>query len=893
MTSSEQKLAADAWIGGSDGAIEDEWRWIGGPENSTQFSNGSTPMPGQFANWNTGEPNNSGGDEDAAEIYSSGGGKWNDLPASNTLSGYVAEYGGMPGDPSPQITDTRDVSVSTLPTVTTTTVTSVTGTGAASGGNVTSDGGATVTARGVCWSTAADPTTADGKTTDGTGTGVFTSSITGLSSNTTYHVRAYATNSVGTSYGSDVEFTTNTTSPTITTTAVSNLISTGATSGGNVTDDGGDTVTARGVCWSTAADPTTADDKTTDGTGTGVFTSSITGLSSNTTYHVRAYATNSVGTSYGSDVEFTTNTTSPTITTTAVSNLTSTGATSGGNVTDDGGDTVTARGVCWSTAADPTTADDKTTDGTGTGVFTSSITGLSSNTTYHVRAYATNSVGTSYGSDVEFTTNTTSPTITTTAVSNLTSTGATSGGNVTDDGGDTVTARGVCWSTAADPTTADDKTTDGTGTGVFTSSITGLSSNTTYHVRAYATNSVGTSYGSDVEFTTNTTSPTITTTAVSNLTSTGATSGGNVTDDGGDTVTARGVCWSTAADPTTADDKTTDGTGTGVFTSSITGLSSNTTYHVRAYATNSVGTSYGSDVEFTTNTTSPTITTTAVSNLISTGATSGGNVTDDGGDTVTARGVCWSTAADPTTADDQTTDGTGTGVFTSNITGLFPDTTYYVAAYATSSAGTAYGDDVTFATLAEETTPESAAAPDLRVWIEVPAEDSYVGDEVTFGASVENVGDGAATGVLLTVPLPENTEFVSAWRVASLAAQAAPLNASVEADEISIEVGDVAAGEDVQIELVLKLLVAGKVTVYASTTCEETLAPSAAQNTAEVEVEDVEWIIIETITPIHACGVLGIMPVFVLLGLVGLKRRGRKRSGRAPAAVERGENAVW
>jgi hypothetical protein len=194
----------------------------------------------------------------------------------------------------------------------------------------------------------------------------------------------------------------------------------------------------------------------------------------------------------------------------------------------------------------------------------------------------------------------TTPTVTTTSPSNFTPTTASSGGDVTADGGDPVTARGVCWSTSADPTTADSHTTDGTGTGTFTSSITGLSPGTLYHVRAYATNSVGTSYGDDLTFTTDTTTPTVTTTSPSDITPTTASSGGDVTTDGGDPVTARGVCWSTSPDPTTADDHTTDGTGTGAFTSSITGLTSNTTYHVRAYATNSVGTSYGADREFTT-----------------------------------------------------------------------------------------------------------------------------------------------------------------------------------------------------------------------------------------------------------------------------------------------------
>ncbi len=104
---------------------------------------------------------------------------------------------------------TKEITVSAFtPTVTTITVTSITHNSANSGGNVTYDGGATVTARGVCWSTSSNPTISNYHTTDGSGTGTFTSSITGLADNTTYYVRAYATNSVGTSYGNQIFFTT-------------------------------------------------------------------------------------------------------------------------------------------------------------------------------------------------------------------------------------------------------------------------------------------------------------------------------------------------------------------------------------------------------------------------------------------------------------------------------------------------------------------------------------------------------------------------------------------------------------------------------------------------------------------------------------------------------------
>ena len=96
------------------------------------------------------------------------------------------------------------------------------------------------------------------------------------------------------------------------------------------------------------------------------------------------------------------------------------------------------------------------------------------------------------------------------------------------------------------------------------------------------------------------TTPTVTTTAASSITSTCASSGGNVSSGGGYSVTARGVCWSTSANPTISNSKTSDGAGIGSFVSSIAGLSSGTTYHVRAYATTSVGTGYGSSLSFKT-----------------------------------------------------------------------------------------------------------------------------------------------------------------------------------------------------------------------------------------------------------------------------------------------------
>jgi hypothetical protein len=397
--------------------------------------------------------------------------------------------------------------------------------------------------------------------------------------------------------------------PTVTTTAVTGVTSTSATGGGNVTADGGATITGRGVCWSTSANPAVGGNCYSNGAGTtGAFTSYITGLSVATTYHVRAYATNSVGTSYGSDLTFSSAANLPTVTTTTPTGITHIAASSGGNVTSDGGASVTARGVCWSQSLNPVFAVGSptcTSNGTGSGTFISSITGLTPLTTYHVRAYAVNSTGTGYGSDLSFTTIAAPivPTVTTAAISGITMTQAAGGGNVTSDGGASVTDRGVCWSTLVNPTTADTCTHNNSGTGTFTSSLSGLVVHTGYHVRAFAINSVGTGYGSDVSFTTLAApvAPTVNDTLeVTGITNTSANSGGNVGDDGGASVTAKGVCWSTSAHPTTAGSCMDAGPGMGYFTSSLIGLTPSTTYYLRAYATNSVGTTYGSEKIFRT-----------------------------------------------------------------------------------------------------------------------------------------------------------------------------------------------------------------------------------------------------------------------------------------------------
>jgi hypothetical protein len=579
---------------------------------------------------------------------------------------------------------------------TTTPITSITGTTASGGGTISSMGSTSVTARGVCWSTKVNPTISDNKSSDGTGTGSYTSTILGLTPGTTYHVRAYVTNSSGTSYGEDITFSTLPVNANLTTTPVTAITTSSASSGGNLVNDGGSPVTARGVCWSTTTNPTIANKKTTDGIGTGGYASAITGLSSGTTYYVKSYATNGAGTAYGNELTFTTTSVTATISTAAVTETTTNSAVSGGTITANGGVAVTMRGVCWSTSQMPTISDSKTIDGAGDGSFVSTLKGLNSGTTYHVRAYATNSSGTSYGADILFTTVPVNANLTTTSVTAITTNSASSGGILVNDGGSPVTARGVCWSTTTNPTISNMKTTDGTGTGGYASAISGLTPGTTYYVKAYATNSVGTAYGNEITFTTASIPATLTTANVTAATTTSAVSGGSITSNGGAAVTVRGVCWSTSQMPTITDRRTVDGAGDGNFTSTLKDLTARTTYYVRAYATNSSGTAYGNEVSFVSASTSPTLTTNQMSEITGTSASGGGYITNDGGSPVVSRGICWSVSSNPTVSNNKTSDGSGTGAFTSNMAGLTAGLTYHVRAYATNNVGTSYGNEVTF-----------------------------------------------------------------------------------------------------------------------------------------------------------------------------------------------------
>ena len=493
-----------------------------------------------------------------------------------------------------------------LPTVVTNAVGDIAVTTATAGGTITSDGGGGISERGVCYSTQENPTIMGTHTSDGFGSGSFSSQLTGLQPATQYYVRAYATNKKGVAYGEQVSFTTNDyTLPIVGAVTVENTKHTTADVSANVSAAADAPITQCGFVYATHSDPQLSDLHVEQTAVNEHITAQLQGLTANTLYYVCAYAINIKGVQYGPAATFTTKAYSkPTVTTGAASNIVYTGFTIGGEVQSDGGQTVTARGICYSESnTEPTLENQVVPKGAGSGSYSVSITGLQAGTVYYARAYATNSVGTAYGEIIQVTTLAYSaPTVATSAASNIIYTGFTIGGEVQSDGGQTITARGVCYSESnTEPTLEDQVVPKGAGSGSYSVSITGLQPGTVYYARAYATNSVGTAYGDVIQVTTVAHSaPTVTTTAASDIDFTSATAGGTVTADGGMEVTERGVCWNQTGNPTLTDNHTVVGQGLGAFTTSLTDLIEGQTYYVRAYATNSVGTTYGNQISFTT-----------------------------------------------------------------------------------------------------------------------------------------------------------------------------------------------------------------------------------------------------------------------------------------------------
>lgn len=648
--------------------------------------------------------------------------------------------------------------------------TNVSPTTATLGGSILSDGGANVTERGVVLAeTAVNGTPAIGgngvsrSTSVGT-TGTFSVNFTGLTPNTSYSFRAYGTNTYGTAYTSPVSTFTTSTGPPVLSTPTSIAVTSGtATLGGTLIHHGGASVSGCGVVYaqtSVNADPQIGGSGVTQlitSATSGTFTVNASGLLPATSYTFRAYASSDLGTGYTTPAAtFTTLPLLPTVTTPTYDNVAARTATLGGNVTSDGAGGITERGVvCAPTATDssPTLGAPgvQKTIATGTtGVFTTSVSGLTPFTNYTFRVYATNASGTSYSLADTFTTLAAVATINTPTSTTIMATTADLGGTVTQDNGAAVTERGVVWSRTSvnfAPRIGGNGVTrvaTSGGIGTFSVTATGMSATTNYTYAAYAINSAGTTYTGTSSFTTLAGGPpTVNTPTKTNITNATATLGGNVAGDGNNLISERGVVYartSSNSNPTIGGGSTTkvavSGT-TGIFSVDVTGLSSSTGYSFKAYAINAGGTSYSAVSTFTTNATGPGTVVLAASTQEKLDITLRGNITSQGGLTITERGVVYAKTgvnAMPSIG------GTGvvkvvssssaqSGVFSVAVMNLDPFSDYSWRPYVTNSAGTAYSATAdTFSTTVGNPT------------VAAPTSTGITGTTATLGATVVTTG---------------------------------------------------------------------------------------------------------------------------------------------------------
>jgi len=703
-------------------------------------------------------------------------------------------------------------------------VTNVTSNSAISGGDIASDNGLPVLIRGICWNTYPEPTISNFKTSDGTGTGAYTSQLTVLMPSTTYYIRSYATNISGTTYGEEISFTTlarNDPSECLIAWYPFNgnadeetgLGADGTVSGANLTEDrfgnansayyfnGADNfISIPGILpitnsftisfWAYPERESGYSNVLTDGNinyggndflinfrnndigiradkagyplnyedsgysgltnlnflkrwvhvvwvmdpaGSKVYLdgnkiAEINEAGTNEGYHddhvtlgARHVWTNMDNFFKGKLDDFRIYNCNlqpdeiygiysaegpvlPSLSTIFLSDTTATSISVESNIISDGGVSITERGVCWSTTSNPTINDNRTVDGTGIGSFTSQITGLLPGTTYYLRSYATNSAGTIYGIELSFATHNTFPNC----------------GTVTDIDGNiynTVTIGTQCWMRENLKTT---KYSDGSDIPYITENTEWISQRTGAY--CWLNNDINNKnkYGALYNYYTGIDSRNLCptgwhvpsdaewTTLINYL------GGSNIA--GGKLKEAGYENW---ASPNTGADNSSGFTALPggyrfVGTFSMAGFSSHWCSTTESGMTGAWNTMlYYSDSTMRKNNNDkstgsyvrciqgepsllPILTTTPASEFTQTTALSGGNISDNGISTVIARGVCWSTFPNPTIDNNKTIDGSGAGTFTSTLTGLTLGVLYYVRAYATNDAGTAYGNQDSF-----------------------------------------------------------------------------------------------------------------------------------------------------------------------------------------------------
>ena len=588
-----------------------------------------------------------------------------------------------------------------LPTVTTGGASSITSSNAVGNGSVNPNAYATTAYFEYGLTTSYGSVTASVNAGNGTNTVSVTNLLSGLIANTTYHFRLVAYNAGGTNFGSDATFTTRTyLLPAVTTQAASGVGISNAVLNAAVNPNGYTTTVNFQYGVTTNYGSSTASSVIGSGTNSVAVTNTAANLQPNTTYHFRVVASSEVGTNAGSDLTFTTQPIpAPAVTTLAATSITTGGATLNASVNPNGYST----GVSFEYGTTTNYGSVTTISNVGSGFSVVSVSNvvasLAANTTYHFRVVATNVGGTGTGSDVTFQTPIGAPVATTLGASNITASTATANAQI-NAGGD-VTSYYFQYGTNI--SYGSFSATNTAGSGVipqnFNAALTGLSYATLYHVRIVAMNSYGTNVGNDLTFTTLPLVPTVVSQSAANILQNSATLNATVNPNGGASTANFEYGTTTNYGNTTTTGSLGSGfTGTG-FSRNLTGLQANTTYHFRVLATNTAGTTDGSDMTFATTAAAiPTATTLPPSNVSGGNATMNGIVNPNGDPTTVYFQYGATTNYGSTSATSNLGAGDTAQSVSANLSGLSAGAVVHYRVVAANSVGTNYGADVVLQT---------------------------------------------------------------------------------------------------------------------------------------------------------------------------------------------------